>query len=353
MKHRPDTLNKVSEAARPANVSVIIPVYNAEPFVREAVFSALSSRDVGEILLIEDGSPDSSLAVCEALEKEEDRVRLFRHADGRNLGAGMSRNVGIEKARLPYIAFLDSDDYYLPNRFECAVALLESDPAIDGVYDAVGTQFDNEEMRTWWSETRPGDLTTLSGPVLPKELLSTLCGFGPESGWFHTNGITVRRSLLSKAGPFNPELRMSQDFAMWLKMASVGSLLPGSLTAPVAVRRLHGQNRIFLNRGEEHEMYNSLATYHVLEWASEAGLGPQVLEPLLGKHLRSMRREHISGRQSKRLGVQDLPDVLRLGMRIPYAFRDRRYLRYLRGCLGLGALRDGLGRPRRKPSRRG
>lgn len=343
MKHRFDTVDRLTEEARRASVSVIIPVYNAEKFVRESVFSALSVQDVGEVLLIEDGSQDGSLAVCEALAKESDRVKLFRHADGRNLGAGISRNLGIEKAGLPYIAFLDADDYYLPNRFEGAISLLESNPAIDGVYDAVGTQFDHEDMRAWWRKTRPGDLTTLSGPVAPRDLLSTLCGFGPQSGWFHTNGITVRRSLLAKTGPFAPELRMSQDFAMWLKMASVGSLLPGSLTAPVAIRRLHGQNRIFLNRGEEHELYNRLASYHALEWASNANLDADVIGPLLGKCLRSLRSERTRGRQSRRLGLRDLPHLLRLGFRTPHAFSDARYLRQVRECLGLGALRDAVG----------
>lgn len=335
----------------PSNVSVIIPVYNAAAFVRQAVYSALSARGVWEVLLIEDGSADGSMAVCEALERENDRVWLFQHLGGRNLGAGMSRNVGIEKARCLFIAFLDADDYYLPHRFERAFLLLESNPAVDGVYEAVEAQFDNEEMRTWWSETRPGNLTTLSGPVAPTDLLSTLCGFGPQSGWFHTNGITVRRSLFARTGPFPSELRMSQDSAMWLKMAAVGSLVAGSLTEPVAVRRLHGQNRIFLNQGEQHENYNRLASYHVLAWASKAHLDARVIRPLLGNYLRFVRKDRMQRRGSKRCSLRDLPELLRLGFRIPQAFKDERYRRQLLGCLGADALRHGVGVLRRKLSR--
>src|SRR5687768_1176577 len=98
-------------------VSVIIPVYNAEKYLRGAVESAVNLEDVGEILLIEDKSPDNALQLCHQLAKEFDKVRVFTHPHGENKGAGASRNLGIEKSTLDYIAFLDADDWYLPNRF--------------------------------------------------------------------------------------------------------------------------------------------------------------------------------------------------------------------------------------------
>lgn len=72
-------------------VSVVIPVYNAAPFVRDAVESALAQPETGEVILVEDGSLDDSLTVCRALAAENDRVKLYRHPNGENCGAGASR----------------------------------------------------------------------------------------------------------------------------------------------------------------------------------------------------------------------------------------------------------------------
>ncbi len=98
-------------------VSIIIPVYNAAAYVREAVESALIQPETGEILLIEDNSPDDSLRICQELAAKYDKVKLLRHPNGENRGPGASRNLGMRNARSPILAFLDADDYYLPGRF--------------------------------------------------------------------------------------------------------------------------------------------------------------------------------------------------------------------------------------------
>src|SRR5687767_10956534 len=99
-------------------ISVIIPVYNAEKYVTQAVESALQFEEVYEVILIEDKSPDNALEVCRQLAEKNDRVKLFQHPDKGNHGAGPTRNLGLENATGDFIAFLDADDYYLPNRFD-------------------------------------------------------------------------------------------------------------------------------------------------------------------------------------------------------------------------------------------
>ena len=105
------------------NITVIIPVYNAEKFIRKAVHSADSIEMVKEILLIEDGSIDGSLKVCEELEEELSKVKLFTHPNNVNKGAGATRNLGLQKATQPYISFLDSDDYFLKDRFKLDMSI--------------------------------------------------------------------------------------------------------------------------------------------------------------------------------------------------------------------------------------
>src|SRR4051812_37519090 len=122
-------------------VSVVIPVYNAEKYIKAAVNSALMQEEVGEVILVEDKSPDNSLSVCKGLEMQDSRVHLYQHPDKQNHGAGASRNLGITLAKLDYIAFLDADDYFLPNRFKKDKTLFEKDPSIDAVYSAIGTHY--------------------------------------------------------------------------------------------------------------------------------------------------------------------------------------------------------------------
>ncbi len=245
-------------------VSVIIPVYNAERYVAQAVASALALPETGEVLLIEDGSPDGALAVCERLAAEDDRVRLFRHPNGDNRGAGASRNVGIKAAQCGYVAFLDADDYFLPNRYEKALAILESDPSIDGVYEAVGVVFDSPEAEAWWIAHRPDvELTTVSEGIAPGDLFDSL--IGGRHGYFCTDGILVRRSLFDRTGLFPTYLRMGQDVCMWWKMSLAGRLTGGTLDQAVAVRRVHGENRI-IRDAQVHRLYGYLAMRETLRW---------------------------------------------------------------------------------------
>ena len=79
-------------------VSVVIPVYNAAAFVTQAVESALAQPEVREVVLVEDCSPDDSLAVCRQLAEKYPQVNLFQHPGGVNRGAGPSRNLGITKS---------------------------------------------------------------------------------------------------------------------------------------------------------------------------------------------------------------------------------------------------------------
>ena len=227
-------------------VSVVVPVYNAAAFVREAVESALAQPEVAEVILVEDGSPDNSLIACQEIATSHERVHLYRHPHGENRGASASRNLGIEKSTCDYIAFLDADDFYMPGRFSVARRILEGSPDVDGVYEAIGTYFENDEVRRRWLETGIPLLTTVTQEIQPHELFQALITGG--RGHFQLDGLVVRREIFQKTGPFDLDLRLHQDTALILKMAAVARLVPGRLTEPVAMRRVHGQNRIAARR---------------------------------------------------------------------------------------------------------
>jgi len=108
-------------------VSVIVPVYKAEAFLRRCTESILrqSHRDL-ELLLIDDGSPDQSGALCDAIAREDGRVRALHQPNG---GVSSARNLGLAQARGEYIAFVDSDDWLEPDALALLLAALTENGA--------------------------------------------------------------------------------------------------------------------------------------------------------------------------------------------------------------------------------
>jgi GT2 family glycosyltransferase len=232
----------VSGAACSMRVSVIIPVFNAAAHVGEAVASAVAQPETGEVILVEDGSTDSSLEVCRRLEQQHDSVRLLRHQDGGNHGAGASRNLGIAGARCPLVAFLDADDYYLPDRFKNAMEVFDRNPDADGVYESTGVFFQDDQSRLRWKDSGWPECLGMRRRVDPSDLFETLVAGG--AGSFCTDGLVVRRALFEKSGVFNTRLRAGQDTHLWIRMAHGGRLYPGQTGCAVSMCRIHAGNRV-------------------------------------------------------------------------------------------------------------
>ena len=106
-------------------VSIIMPVYNAEEYLAEAVQSLVnqSYRDI-EILLVNDGSTDSSPAICDELANSDPRVRVFHKENG---GTHTARNLGIEESRGDFLMFIDPDDWFDTDTVEQLVSAIEKD----------------------------------------------------------------------------------------------------------------------------------------------------------------------------------------------------------------------------------
>lgn len=228
-------------------ISVITPVYNAEQYLRKAVESAIALDEVGEVILVEDASPDNALEVALQLAKEYPKIKVFQHSDKGNHGAGASRNLGIKQATCDYIAFLDADDYYLPNRFKKDKEILLNEPNIDGVYSALGIHYYSEAAKQQFQNAgyQYQEFLTVSNPVSPEELFAVLFFAHPKvKGEFSTNNITVRRQIFEKIGLFNTKLRLRQDIHLWKRMAAFCNLKAGEISEPVAIRGVHEQNRM-------------------------------------------------------------------------------------------------------------
>ncbi|MEG0925717.1 glycosyltransferase family 2 protein [Chryseobacterium sp.] len=226
-------------------ISVIIPVYNAEKFVSQAVKSALQFEEVYEVILVEDKSPDQALQVCEQLAEEYDRVKLYQHPDKGNHGAGPTRNLGIQKSTGDFISFLDADDYFLPNRFDAEKELFKR-PEVEGVYGALGVHYYTEKAKQQYYQLFGDRLTTVYKRHEPKEVFLGQIYMLGSFGLFSIDALTIRRdSLMKKMDTlFKASLRLHQDTEFLFRLSYYLDLYPGILDKAVAIRGVHEDNRI-------------------------------------------------------------------------------------------------------------
>jgi glycosyltransferase involved in cell wall biosynthesis len=269
-------------------ISVIIPVFNAGRYVRKAVESALIQPETAEVILVEDGSTDNSLQVCKSLEAEHEKVRLFVHKSNANLGAGPSRNLGIEKSQCEFIVFLDADDYFLPDRFEAERRIFPENPDVDGVYGAAGSHYYSEKGKRTYDEYGYAETITIDKRISSEEVFETLMGRNGVNGYFILGALTLRKRLLSKTGVFG-SMRLHQDSELILKMASLGVLEAGEIERPIINIGIHDSNRIVANprhSKSQEEMYWAL-----YEWAMSEGFDSRISNAFLDHyHLARIKR---------------------------------------------------------------
>jgi glycosyltransferase involved in cell wall biosynthesis len=209
----------LADAAGP-RVSVVIPVHNAAAHLGTAIGSALSSdlRDL-EVIVVDDGSTDASLSIARSLEDPR-LIVIQQSASG---GPSRPRNVGIARARAPYVAFLDADDQLRPDKLSGAVAALEAHPQAGiafGDYeriDATGAllcgsvlaaypELHRLAFRPWGERWR----------VIPQNEFAR--GLLYEN-FIGTSGVVLRRSVLRKVGLFDETLNFSEDRDLWFRIA--------------------------------------------------------------------------------------------------------------------------------------
>ena len=204
-------------------VSVITPFFNGDEFMDEAVSSVLAQIFKSwELLFVDDGSTDGSSekAKCYA-DLYSDRIRYFEHPGHANLGQSASRNLAIQHARGEYIAFLDVDDVWLPEKLERQVATLDANQEAAMTYGPYfiwlsWTGHPDDLMRDIRGDIGTGqeyDTVTLPPAMLLRHILN-------ENGLPAPCGAMVRRIVLEDVRGFEQEfLGVYEDEAMFAKIA--------------------------------------------------------------------------------------------------------------------------------------
>ena len=188
-------------------VSVIVPVYNCERYIDEALYSVYHQTYSNiEIIVVDDGSTDRT---PEILKNHAQRIRLFHQDNG---GAAAARNTALDNASGELIAFIDGDDYWHPQKLSIQVEYLERNPDVGVI--AAGIKY-------YW----PNADNTYPNPVesFPDEETNTFIEVQYEDIFasypISTVTILARRGVIERTGRFDPVLRRGQDHDYWMRMA--------------------------------------------------------------------------------------------------------------------------------------
>ncbi len=199
--------------------TVVIPTYNCGGYLRAALDSVVAQGVDGlEVIIVDDGSTDDSAEILAEAARSVPGLRGMRVERTKQIGPGLARNLAIELARAPLIAFLDADDVWLPGKMAPQIAAHEVDPnLVLSFTDYRHRGMDGEDRGTcfefWGHEVAPGF------NVLPRAE-SKLLGCNLVG----TSTVVASRAALLDIGCFAGALPSSEDWDVWLKLARWGAV---------------------------------------------------------------------------------------------------------------------------------
>lgn len=222
-------------------VSILIPAFNAEKFISDAILSVMKQNyNDWEIVVVDDGSTDKTVEIVKNLISHDNRIKIVNQ---KNKGGQIARNVAFSHSIGEYIVLLDADDQILPNKLNKQVAILDEKKDYGLVYG--DTWHCNENMMHLELESikYPGQFA--SGDVYEKLIYGNL---------FAVHSAMIRRKCLLEVGLHDEDPELIADWDLWLRVAE--KYLFFFDPEPVAEYRLHnlmsakadGANKQFLQR---------------------------------------------------------------------------------------------------------
>lgn len=265
----PPALGKAPEAQ--PQVSVLVPVFNHAPYLGEALESALGqSLRPHEVLCLDDGSTDDSLAVAQRFARDYPEVRVEHRA---NRGAHATLNELLGEARAPLVAILNSDDVWHPARLErCAAALGPAHAAVSTGLVTIGP--DGAPAANPWLDD------ALAWHALHGDLAAGLCYGNFVST---TSNLLARREALLRLGGFDA-LRYTHDQELLLRLCSSGEGLR-LLEARLLAYRVHPANTIKERPGEVRAEWAAVLAAHARKAGRSAAFDAAVAARGLGEEV--------------------------------------------------------------------
>lgn len=291
-----------------------MPVYNAEDHLERSIQSCFAQEEVDEVIAVDDGSSDNSMAVLRHLQAdypslciissdvmgEDMDTSVHTHKDtpevttkvtnkvtkkntpkntpkapfseanrgynSKNYGPGFARNQGIKASRNEWLAFLDADDVMLPNRFKKTVETIQKNPNAEGIHECIGVEFTSSAAETLYRSMGKPIVTGVKKNVEPDELLYTLI-HAKKHGYFSLDGFTVHRNALKKSGLFF-STRYAEDVTLIARIVATSRIFQGDPANVVATRVFHGKNSI-ASTSDRIKTEPMKSFLHLLEWWSK------------------------------------------------------------------------------------
>ncbi|ATC63284.1 hypothetical protein CMV30_04555 [Nibricoccus aquaticus] len=220
--------------ARSPLISVIIPAYNVAPYVRDALASvqAQTFRDF-EIIVVNDGSTDSTLAILQGIAATEPRLKIISRP---NTGIVGAMNDAIAASSAPFLARMDGDDLCAPQRFERQLAFLQANPAVLLVGSNV--EFIDSTAARLKTYAPPHDASAIHTALLAGNSGALIhpAVMGPRRAWTETGG-------------YREAYKFVEDYDLYLRAARLGPL--ANLDEPLLRYRIHAQSTNYLRRDKQ------------------------------------------------------------------------------------------------------
>jgi glycosyltransferase involved in cell wall biosynthesis len=223
-------------------VSIIMPCYNYDRYIDEAILSVLAQTEQDwELIVVDDGSTDNSLATAQ--QHQDQRIRVLSQS---NQGVSAARNNGLRHSVGRYVAFLDADDRLRPGRLAAALAVFEKAPAVDIVASDF-VRFVNEtgeilpsqfELVPAWKHLAVAAVEGTEGLLISGNHIAALAGLPMPIIWIH--GV-VARGDLARAVAFPEGVRICEDSWYFYRLMQTCSQVV-LLNRVLAEVRRHGKN---------------------------------------------------------------------------------------------------------------
>ena len=202
----------ISTTFHPEKVSIIMPAFNAKDTIGEAIASALNGTHRNlEILLIDDGSSDGTDKIVTGMARQDPRIKYYKNP--KNLGAYKSRNLMLQAATGKFIAFLDSDDTWEPNKLEECLKLLKKHPEVKSVGHAL-RYLNKEGQKVSYIPTYPTNQEELQDVQ--------------ENGalpWVFPTALVVEREAILEIGGFLDRWKVGADTELMARLAQKYGML--------------------------------------------------------------------------------------------------------------------------------
>jgi len=205
------------------SISVIMPTYNGMQYIKQAIDSALNqSLPIYELIIVDDGSIDDTKHI---IKEYGDQVRYIQQ---KNKGAASAYNTGIEAATGNYIAFLEHDDIWLPNKNALQIQFIKDHPEYSMIFSPVKLIKDG--------------LPSKKSGIYSQECRGEYCfsDFFNRNRVLNCSSVMIKTTTLKSVGKLREDLLLSFDYDLWLRIAANHKIF--CITPPLAQYRIHSSN---------------------------------------------------------------------------------------------------------------